>query len=320
MNRSTVSILTIGGALAASGLISAQTPKPATPSQTSSAPAGGNAKPAGPVDSAIAAPVDPNKVVLDVGGDKMTAAQFDEFVKAFPPQVQQMASGPQRHDFVEKIIQIKLAAKEASRQGLDARPVVKQQLAFERDQVLAGALFQDMLANMKISDADVQKYYDEHKADFETVKADHILIRFKGSAVPLGKGKKELTEEEALVKAKEVQKRLAAGEDFAKVEKEETDDTSGPLPQFTHGQMVKEFDQVAFSLPVGKVSDPVKTVFGYHIIKVISRDTKTMEQARPDIVAKIRPEVAKKEMDDLRAKGNVTMDENFFKAGASATR
>ncbi len=309
---------------AAGSLVLAQTPKPAAPKTSAPAatPASSDAspKPGAPVDSAIAAPTDPNKVVLDVNGQKMTAAQFDEMVKGFPPQVQQMANGPQRHEFVEQIIRVILVSKEAENRGLDKKPSVQQQLTFQREQVLAGAMYQDMVTNLKVSDADVQKYYDEHKAEFETAKADHILIRFKGSAVPLGKGKKELTEEEALAKAKEVQKRLLAGEDFAKVQKEETDDTSGPLPQFTHGQMVKEFDQAAFSLPIGKVSDPVKTVFGYHIIKVISRDTKTMDQAKAEIMGKLRPELVKKEVDDLRAKGNVTMDENFFKTPGAATK
>jgi parvulin-like peptidyl-prolyl isomerase len=319
VNRSTIQTLTLVGALAATGLVSAQTSKPATPktSQNSSTPSDAAAKPAGPVDSAIAAPPDPNKVVLDIAGDKMTAGQFDEMVKSLSPQAQQMANGPQRHDFVESLIKLRLAAKEADRLGLQNKPAVKQQLEIQRDQVLMGALYQDLLANIKISDADIQKYYDEHKGDYDSVKAEHILIRFKGSAVPLGKGKKELTDEEALAKAKEVQKRLLAGEDFAKVEKEETDDTSGPLPAFTRGQMVPEFDKAAFSLPIGKVSDPVRTVFGYHIIKVISRDQKTMEQAKTEIVAKLRPELAKKEIEDLRGKGSVTMDEAFFKAPAS---
>ena len=313
----------IAGAFAATGLVSAQTPKPATPKTspaTSPSTPDAGSKSAAPVDSAIAAPVDPNKVVLTVDGDKMTAGQFDEMLKGFSPQVQQMANGPQRHDFVENLIRLKLASKEAERLGMASKPGIVQQIAIQREQVLAGALYQDLSTSLKFSDADFQKYYDEHKGDFETVKADHILIRFKGSAMPLGKGKKELSEEEALAKAKEVEKRLAAGEDFAKVQKEESDDTTGPLPPFTHGQMVKEFDQAAFSLPIGKVSDPVKTAFGYHIIKVASRDTKTLEQAKPEITAKLRPEMIKKEIEDLRAKGNVTMDENFFKSPTPATK
>ncbi len=292
-------------------MAAAQTsPAPAASHTAASSPAG-----AGPVSSGIAAPVDPNKVVLSIDGENMTAGQFDTMIKAFPPQVQAAATGAQRHAFIEQYVQLKVAAKEAERLNLQAKPDVKMQLAIQHDNVLAGALYQDLLANVKVTDADVQKYYDEHKSEYETAKAHHILIRFKGSPVPLGKDKKELTEDEALAKAKEVQKRLMAGEDFAKVAKAESDDTSsqsGDLGEFKHGQMVGAFDTAVFSLPIGKVSDPVKTQFGYHIIRVDSRTTKTLAEAKPDIEKKLRPEIAKKEMDGLKVKDKVVIDEAFF--------
>ena len=310
MNRVTLQTITLGSALAFTGLLGAQTPAPVTPKTSTASPTS-----AGPVNSGIAAPVDPNKVVLSIDGDNMTAAQFDNMIKAFPPQVQAAAKGPQRHTFIEQYVQLIVAAKEAERLNLQAKPEVKQQISIQRDNVLAGALYQDMLANVKVSDADVQKYYDDHKNEFETAKAHHVLIRFKGSPVPLGKDKKELTEDEALAKAKEVQKRLLAGEDFAKVATAESDDTSsqgGDLNEFKHGQMVGEFDKAVFSLPVGKISDPIKTQFGYHIIRVDSRTTKTLAEVKPDIEKKLRPELAKKEMDDLKVKEKVVIDEAFF--------
>ena len=318
MNRSTIQTLLFSGVLVGTSALSGQTSTPTKPAASPKAPAA--ATPGNPVDSGITASTDPSKVVLDINGEKMTAGQFNDLLKSFPPQVQQQASGPKRHEFAEQFIQLKIAAQEAQHENLQDSPAIKEQLAIQRDNVLAGALYQKMLADVNVSDADIQKYYDAHKSEFETVKAEHILIRFKGSAVPVGKDKKDLTDEEALAKAKEVQKRLLAGEDFAKVQKEETDDTSGPLPPFSHGQMVKEFDAAAFSLPIGKISDPVKTQFGYHIIKVISRDSKTLEQAKPEFIAKLRQEEVKKEIDALREKASVTMDENFFKAPGPATK
>ncbi len=74
------------------------------------------------------------------------------------------------------------------------------------------------------SDA-LHKYYDEHKNEFQQVSAHHVLIRFKGSPVPLKEGQKDLTEEEALAKAQEVEKRLKAGEDFGVIAKAESADT-----------------------------------------------------------------------------------------------
>jgi peptidyl-prolyl cis-trans isomerase C len=306
--RVTFSSFLLGAALTANGLVSAQTP---TPAMTPAASA-----PAKPVSSGIQAPADPNKIVLAIGDEKLTAAQYDKLVQSFPPQLRAMATGPKRRDFIDKFVMLKVAAQAAQKQGLDKRP----EFVLQMDNLLATAEFNELMAGTAISDAEIAKYYNDHKGEFESVKAHHVLIRFKGSPVPLKKDEKDLTEEEALAKAKEVQKRLLAGEDFEKVASEVSDDTTpkGYLKPFARGEMVKEFDEAAFTLPIGKISDPVKTQFGYHIIRVDSRTEKTLAEAKPEIEKKLRPEMANKGMEDLRAKANVTIDEDFFKSAPAA--
>lgn len=85
------------------------------------------------------------------------------------------------------------------------------------------------------------------------------------------------TEEEALALAKELVERLRAGEDFAELAREYSDDpgskeSGGDLGWFGRGRMVPEFEEAAFSLEPGEISDPVKTMFGYHIIQVLEKD------------------------------------------------
>src|SRR5262249_4615843 len=162
-------------------------------------------------------------------------------------------------------------------------------------------------------DAEVHKYYDDHKNDYERVKARHILVRFKGSAVPAG-AKKELTEEEALAKVTAIRARLVAGEDFATVAKAESDDAGsgangGELDFFNHGQMVAPFDKAAFAAPVGQVTEPVKSQFGYHLILVEKHETRTFDEARSDIEKKLRPELVKKAVENLQKSVPVTIDE-----------
>lgn len=115
-------------------------------------------------------------------------------------------------------------------------------------------------ADVVITDADLKTYFDENKVSFdvpEQVKASHILVA-----------------DEA--KAKEVKAKLSAGGDFAALAKEYSTDTSnkdlgGDLGFFSKGDMVAEFENVAFALKAGDISEPVKTEFGYHIIKVAEK-------------------------------------------------
>src|SRR5712671_306301 len=181
-------LLLIGGALSAQQT----TPKPKTPLPVKP-PA------AAPSDTATAQPFD--KVVLKVGDEKMTIGEFEKFVDALPEQYRAQARGAGKRQIVDQLVSLKALAQEARKRKLDQDPGYKAQLAFQAENLLAGTLYRDLTTNLKVEDADVHKYYDDHKNEYERVKARHILIRFKGSAVPAG-AKKELTEEEALQKAK----------------------------------------------------------------------------------------------------------------------
>jgi peptidyl-prolyl cis-trans isomerase C len=297
-------LFVIGGAMLA------QTPAPPPHSPAPPNPIG-----------AVSQPFD--KVVLTVGDETMTVGQYNQLVDALPEQYQATARGAGKRQVVEQLINLKTMAQEARRRKLDQDPGYKAQVAFQSENILASVLFRDMSANLKIETADVQKYYDEHKGEYERVKARHILIRVKGSAAPAG-GKKELTDEEALEKTKALRARIVAGEDFAAIAKAESDDTGsgatgGDLNFFSHGQMVPPFEKAAFALPVGQISEPVKSQFGYHLILVEKHETKTLDEVRPEIEKKMRPELAKQAVDNLRKQTAVKVDDSFFGPGAPAS-
>lgn len=128
---------------------------------------------------------------------------------------------------------------------------------------------------VKISDADIKKYYDDNKAQFEQpeeVRASHILVK---------------TKEEADA----IEKELKEGKDFAELAKEKSTDTGskvngGDLNFFKRGDMVPEFSDAAFKLKVGEISEPVKSQYGYHIIKVTDRKEAknfTLDEKKDDI-------------------------------------
>jgi peptidyl-prolyl cis-trans isomerase C len=263
------------------------------------------------------AEVPPDKVVLTVGDEKLTAGEFDQLVEALPEQVRAAARGPNKRQFAEQLVRIKIMSQEAHKRKLDENPTVQRQIELQKENLLANVLFQEMSANVKVDEATAQQYFEQHKSEYETVHARHILIRVKGSQLPAAAGKKELTDEEALAKAQEIRKKILAGEDFATLAKTESDDVQtgakgGDLGTFRHGQMVPEFEQAAFGLTVGQVSEPVKTKFGYHIIKVEQHETKTFAEVKPELEKKMGPELARNAVENLQKQVPVTLDDSFF--------
>jgi parvulin-like peptidyl-prolyl isomerase len=83
--------------------------------------------------------------------------------------------------------------------------------------------------------------------------------------------------------------------------------------------MVPPFEEAAFAAKVNEVTEPVKTPFGYHVIKVESHVTKSLADARPDIEKKLRPEIARTSVENLRKDATVQMDDGFFGPAPAAT-
>ena len=145
--------------------------------------------------------------------------------------------------------------------------------------------------NVKISDEEIKKYYDEHKKDYykDEVKASHILIStVDKNGNPLSDAKKK----EAKKKAEEVLKKAKSGVEFSELAKEYSDDpgsaaNGGDLGYFTKGQMVKPFEDAAFSLKPGEISGLVESDYGYHIIKVYDR----IDEQQP--LDKVKDEIKK---------------------------
>jgi peptidyl-prolyl cis-trans isomerase C len=285
------------------------------------------AKPAPATPAEKTAPVapalPPDTVVLSVGGEKVTKADFEALLDGLPEQARKSAVGPNKRKLAEDLAQLKAMAQEAKRRKLDQSESVRQLMELQQEQVLASTLVKQLQSELKTDDAAVKEWYDAHKAEYENVKASHILIRFKGSNVPLKQGQKELTEEEALTKAQAIRKRLIAGEDFATVAKAESDDAGasangGSLGAITKGRMVPAFEQAAFTLKPGEVSEPVKTQFGYHIIKVEDHSTKTLEEVRPQIEQQMKPQITQKALEKIRDGAQVVINEQYFGTGPSS--
>ncbi len=263
------------------------------------------------------AQVPPDKVILTVGDLTITAQQFDQITDGMQDQYKAFFKGPGRKQFADQLVKVLVLAQEGKRRKLDEKPAFKAQVMYQDNQALANFTYLTLAKDARLDDAAMHAYYDAHKTDYEQIHAHHILIRMHGSTLPVKPGEKDLSEEEALAKAQDLEKRLKAGEDFAKLAAAESDDAGaamngGDLGTFGHGRMVPSFEEAAFKLAPGQISAPVKSQFGYHIIKVDSTEPKSFDEVKAEIDKKLRPEEAKKTMDAIEKSTKVTYDDVFF--------
>jgi peptidyl-prolyl cis-trans isomerase C len=193
---------------------------------------------------------------VDIRQSDLTLAE-DEVGGSMP----QMAPDQKREYLITYLTDVIVLSQTADQQKLGDRDDVKRRILFERNKVLMETLLQDA-GKAAVTDDAMHKVYDDAIKQMppeEEVHARHILVP---------------TEDEA----KAIEAELKKGADFAALAKEKSKDPGaaegGDLGYFTKDQMVPEFADVAFKLDKGQISDPVKTQFGWHIIKVEDKRTK----------------------------------------------
>jgi peptidyl-prolyl cis-trans isomerase C len=201
------------------------------------------------------------KVLAKVNGVEITdedlKVAMDDIGQGLPAQMQ----GPERDAYLlDYLIDLKIVARKAEAEKMDGGADFVRRMAYQRDKALMEGLF-GKIAKDATTDAELRKVYNEvsgsQKPEPE-VRARHILVA---------------TEDEA----KAALKRVKGGEDFAKVADAISKDPGsqgGDLGWFTMDRMVPEFAEAAFKLEKGQISDPVKSQFGWHVIKLEEKRTK----------------------------------------------
>jgi peptidyl-prolyl cis-trans isomerase C len=202
--------------------------------------------------------------IAKVGGVSITQADFERELKSLPEYAQQLFEGAAgREKFLDEVIKKEILYQEALKKGIDKNPDFSRKLEEFKKLTLASELLEkEIMSKNKVTEQEVKDYYNKHKADFTTtsqLKASHILVK---------------TEAEA----SNILARLKRGEKFEEIAKKESLDAAsakngGDIGYFARGQLVPEFEKAAAGLKVGELSGPVKTPFGYHIIKVTDRKT-----------------------------------------------
>ncbi|NKB22493.1 MAG: peptidylprolyl isomerase [Alphaproteobacteria bacterium] len=235
-------------------------------------------------------------VVATVNGVSIMESDISGFYNTLPPQYKQVPYAQIRNQLVERMVEQTLVADAARKAGLHEDPDVKQRiLAIERS--LLNEAYLSRIMKAELTEAKVRDAYQKSIAlqpKREEVHARHILVKTKAEA-------------DAIVT------QLKKGADFIKLAKEKSTGPSGKnggdLGFFGAGQMVPPFSKAAFALEKGQITDtPVKTQFGYHVIKVVDRRVAgqaNYEQASAKIRAGLQDKIFERIMTGLRAKAKI---------------
>jgi len=239
---------------------------------------------------------DANPVLAKVNGSEIRQSDVTLAEEELGPSLAQMDPATKKDNVLSFLIDMKIVSKAAEDKKIENNEDFKKRLAFTRSRLLMDSLLATEGKAATTDDAMKKVYEDAAKqiSGEQEVHARHILVE---------------TEDEA----KAVEDELKKGADFAELAKKKSKDPGasdgGDLGFFTKDQMVPEFSAVAFTLEPGKISDPVKSQFGWHVIKVEEKrsrkapdfdqvkgqiETYVTRKAQADYVAKLR-EAAKVE-------------------------
>jgi peptidyl-prolyl cis-trans isomerase C len=253
---------------------------------------------------------DANPVLAKVNGQEIRQSDVTIAEEELGPSLAQMDPSTRKDNVLSFLIDMKIVAKAAEDKKVADREEFKSKLAFARNRLLMDSLL-GTEGKEALTDANMKKVYDDAAKQIsgeQEVHARHILVE---------------TEDEA----KAVKAELDKGADFAELAKKKSKDPGasdgGDLGFFTKEQMVPEFSAVAFSLEPGKISDPVKSQFGWHIIKVEEKrnrkapdfdqvkgqiETYVTRKAQADYVAKLREGAKIERMDTAAADAPANSD------------
>ena len=197
------------------------------------------------------------RVLAVVGGKQITEADVDALIASMGQAGQNYMSPQGRAAVLEELINQKLMLLDAVRNLYERESEFKEQLARVKDELLVNYAVNKAVSSVRVTDDEAKKYFEENAEQFasqESVSASHILVD---------------SEEKAQVLIDKIKAGEISFEDAAKQNSTcPSSRNGGSLGEFTRGQMVPEFDEACFAMEVGDISAPVKTQFGYHVIRL----------------------------------------------------
>ncbi|GMK41657.1 hypothetical protein PCCS19_47140 [Paenibacillus sp. CCS19] len=272
-----------------------------------------------------------DKVVATYKGGQVTESEFNKYI-AFYSMLDQTFSmyiqiPEAKEHYLKEYVGYKVLFDRASQEDKDAaktdsdsfveqyEAAIKDNTAMKDSAKEAGLKSDDVRQFYKqivtirkywernVTEEELKAEFDKNKTGYNKVSVRHILI----ATVDMSTGAETRKDEEALKRAQEVKQKLDAGGDWKALATEYSDDTGskdngGLYENYSPNKWVEEFKQAAITQPIGKIGDPVKTDYGYHVIQVESRENKNYEEIAEDTKADVQTAAITAKMEAFMSK------------------
>lgn len=232
-----------------------------------------------------------DKVIAIAAGKEIRESDLNEVIARYPAEQQGMFQSEQgKKQVLEQMIGFELVNKFGKENNYEESEEYKVQLEKIKADLLTQVVINKLISEVTVTDEEVKKYYDDNAEAFvepARVSAKHILVDSEESA-------------------NEIRKEILAGLSFEDAARKYSScpskEQGGNLGEFSKGMMVPEFEEAAFELPIGEISVPVKTQFGYHLVQVDSKhegSTKSFDEVKAMVLSKLLQERQQKKYFDF---------------------
>jgi len=269
-------------------------------------------------------PASAQKVVLRIGSTEVTQSVIDAIISQLNPKAKMVIATQGRRPVADEFVRTLLLSQTALEQHLDQSPDIQRELEMEREQILAQAEYQKIVSDNPVTDEEINQYFATHKADFETVQFSELLVRKR----PAGKDSSDplqgLPPEQAKAIAEKIRQALLSGKTVDEVAQAYSA-TSGvilldPKPRTSRRADMKPIlEKATFDLQDGGVSEVVDNTQAFIVVKVLVHNHPELKDVSSEIRTKLQRERLDAEVETLKKKTGVWMDEEYFKASEQPT-
>jgi len=244
---------------------------------------------------------------MKVGDQQITQAQFEQMIADL--EAQQGPADMSRRKLGDNFASLYMLSQAAVADHLESSPEVVRQMAIDRTQILSNAEFSKLKAEAKPTQAQISDYYSSHLQDYDVVTLRRVFIWKKGPGQS-----NELSDQEVTVIAQKIRVAYASGSDARKALGNTANIQADAAPlSFQRGELPAEMEKVAFAIPKegdwSQLSVDSGTVV---LLQLVSRSRRSLTDVSSQIEKKLQNEKLREELESLKKKTGVWMDETYF--------